>query len=200
MLTPIQTSYKGYRFRSRLEARWAVFFDALGLNWAYEPEGFKTPDGVQYLPDFKVTSPTGLAQWYEIKPAEVVSLKFNAFAKAMPDRHVRMLAADDPLAWLKSHPRGGMCPRCGALHPEFDTFQECSDGINIYCGPCDRDTPCGSMHQAQPGVLAETHHSKGFTIISPDNHRLACIRLLQAAVRTRSARFEHGESGVANGR
>jgi hypothetical protein len=25
----IETSYKGYRFRSRLEARWAVFFDAL---------------------------------------------------------------------------------------------------------------------------------------------------------------------------
>ena len=29
----IETSYKGYLFRSRLEARWAVFFDALGLVW-----------------------------------------------------------------------------------------------------------------------------------------------------------------------
>lgn len=28
----IETRYKGYRFRSRLEARWAVFFDALGLS------------------------------------------------------------------------------------------------------------------------------------------------------------------------
>ncbi|MCB6994492.1 hypothetical protein LI177_13475 [bacterium 210820-DFI.6.37] len=27
-LKAIQTEYKGYRFRSRLEARWAVFFDA----------------------------------------------------------------------------------------------------------------------------------------------------------------------------
>ena len=26
----IETAYKGYRFRSRLEARWAVFFDAIG--------------------------------------------------------------------------------------------------------------------------------------------------------------------------
>lgn len=25
----IETEYKGYRFRSRLEARWAVFFDTL---------------------------------------------------------------------------------------------------------------------------------------------------------------------------
>jgi hypothetical protein len=30
----------GYRFRSRLEARWAVFFDVAGIPWQYEPEGF----------------------------------------------------------------------------------------------------------------------------------------------------------------
>ena len=29
----IETKYKGFRFRSRLEARWAVFFDALGIEW-----------------------------------------------------------------------------------------------------------------------------------------------------------------------
>lgn len=32
-IKPIETKYKGYRFRSRLEARWAVFFDALGISW-----------------------------------------------------------------------------------------------------------------------------------------------------------------------
>lgn len=37
----IETRYKGCRFRSRLEARWAVFFDALGIAWLYEPEGFE---------------------------------------------------------------------------------------------------------------------------------------------------------------
>ena len=26
--------------RSRLEARWSVFFDALGLAWRYQIEGF----------------------------------------------------------------------------------------------------------------------------------------------------------------
>lgn len=35
----IQTRYKGYHFRSRLEARWAVFFDTLGILWEYEKEG-----------------------------------------------------------------------------------------------------------------------------------------------------------------
>ncbi len=37
----IETRYAGCRFRSRLEARWAVFFDALGIPWEYEPQGFE---------------------------------------------------------------------------------------------------------------------------------------------------------------
>lgn len=41
MIQAIETSYKGCRFRSRLEARYAVFFDALGIEWQYEPQGFE---------------------------------------------------------------------------------------------------------------------------------------------------------------
>ena len=48
----IETCYNGYRFRSRLEARWAVFFDAAGIDYRYEPEGFELTDGTRYLPDF----------------------------------------------------------------------------------------------------------------------------------------------------
>lgn len=48
----IQTEYKGYKFRSRLEARWAVFFDTLEVKWEYEPEGYDLGDGIYYLPDF----------------------------------------------------------------------------------------------------------------------------------------------------
>jgi hypothetical protein len=36
----IETRYAGCRFRSRLEARWAVFFDTLKLRWEYEPQGY----------------------------------------------------------------------------------------------------------------------------------------------------------------
>lgn len=60
----IETKYKGYRFRSRLEARWAVFFDALGLQWEYEPEGFDLGDAGWYLPDFYLPS---CNMWVEIK-------------------------------------------------------------------------------------------------------------------------------------
>jgi hypothetical protein len=50
-LKPIQTFYDGYWFRSRLEARWAVFFKHAGWKYQYEVEGFHLPSGM-YLPDF----------------------------------------------------------------------------------------------------------------------------------------------------
>ena len=56
MVKAIETVYNGYRFRSRLEARWAVFFDAMGIRYEYEHEGFEREFGngeiLRYLPDF----------------------------------------------------------------------------------------------------------------------------------------------------
>jgi len=60
----IETQYKGYRFRSRLEARWAVFFDALGLAWEYEKEGYDLGDAGWYLPDFWLPEQE---VWVEVK-------------------------------------------------------------------------------------------------------------------------------------
>lgn len=52
-IPPIETRYAGCRFRSRLEARWAVFFDHLGIRWEYEPQGYRLgADNRAYLPDF----------------------------------------------------------------------------------------------------------------------------------------------------
>lgn len=50
----IETVYNGYKFRSRLEARWAVFFDAMGIEYEYEPEGYVLQNGDTYLPDFLI--------------------------------------------------------------------------------------------------------------------------------------------------
>lgn len=63
-IKPIETVYNGYRFRSRLEARWAVFFDAAGIEYQYEPEGYVLDDGTKYLPDFYLP---GLKVFVEIK-------------------------------------------------------------------------------------------------------------------------------------
>lgn len=64
----IETIYNGYRFRSRLEARWAVFLDTAKLDWEYEIEGYKLSNGIWYLPDFWL--PTFLGGVYiEVKPS-----------------------------------------------------------------------------------------------------------------------------------
>jgi hypothetical protein len=62
----IETTYNGYKFRSRLEARWAVFFDDLGIKYEYELEGFSLPSG-GYLPDFYLPQ---FGIFVEVKPFE----------------------------------------------------------------------------------------------------------------------------------
>jgi hypothetical protein len=48
----IQTLYRSFLFRSRLEARYAIFLDACHEKWDYEVEGFDLDNGDRYLPDF----------------------------------------------------------------------------------------------------------------------------------------------------
>jgi hypothetical protein len=47
-----KTFYKNYYFRSKLEAKWAVFFDLLKIPYTYEPEPFLCKNKEQYTPDF----------------------------------------------------------------------------------------------------------------------------------------------------
>lgn len=72
----IQTRYAGHHFRSRLEARWAVFFDSCTEKWEYEKEGYDLSGGEEYigdgenklgwyLPDFWLPD---CEMWVEIKP------------------------------------------------------------------------------------------------------------------------------------
>jgi len=59
MIKAIETHWKGYRFRSRLEARWAVFFEELGWKWKYEHQGYNIgwEQPAKWLPDFEVQIP-----------------------------------------------------------------------------------------------------------------------------------------------
>jgi len=78
----IETNYKGYRFRSRLEARWAVFFDHLRIKWEYEPEGYELPSG-RYLPDFFLphfSCKSGM--FVEVKPTTLSDIE-NTKAKEL---------------------------------------------------------------------------------------------------------------------
>lgn len=71
----IETEYQGYRFRSRLEARWATFFSSMGIDWGYEPEGFEMEwegEVLRYLPDFWLPQ---VRTWAEVKPVEFTDIE-----------------------------------------------------------------------------------------------------------------------------
>ena len=74
MIKAINTKYKGYNFRSRLEARWAVFLDSLGIKWEYEFEGFELNGTIRYLPDFYLPEED---LYLEIKPKELNREEMN---------------------------------------------------------------------------------------------------------------------------
>ena len=84
-IRPIETVYRDVRFRSRLEARWALFFDKLHIKWEYEPEGFELPRGMRYLPDFWLPSFDG-GVYAEVKPEGKGSAKAAAFVLATGKR------------------------------------------------------------------------------------------------------------------
>lgn len=56
--------YKGRQYRSRLEARWAAFFDLVGWEAEYEPCDFNG-----WIPDFAIKGARG-PLFVEVKPIE----------------------------------------------------------------------------------------------------------------------------------
>jgi len=63
----ISTEYGSDLFRSRLEARWAIFFNELEIKFKYEPVRFELPSG-SYLPDFWLPDQE---LWIEVKPKHI---------------------------------------------------------------------------------------------------------------------------------
>lgn len=60
----IKVRYNGIQYRSKLEARWAIFFTHYGLKFEYEPQTFRLKSGL-YCPDFYLPD---LKCYAEIKP------------------------------------------------------------------------------------------------------------------------------------
>jgi hypothetical protein len=103
MLKAIETVYDGYRFRSRLEARWAVFFKTLGVKYEYEKEGFELGGDVRYLPDFWLPEQKC---WVEIKGQNPTQEEHEKCFELMncvnpkgkrDEPHVYLFAGDIPL-------------------------------------------------------------------------------------------------------
>ncbi len=64
----IETAYKSVQYKSRLEARTAIFFDCLRLNFEYEPRYFEIEKDFWYVPDFYLKD---LRLWIEIKGPDI---------------------------------------------------------------------------------------------------------------------------------
>lgn len=190
-ITPIETVYKGYRFRSRLEARWAVFFDVMGIKWEYEPEGFELSDGSLYLPDFYLTESKAFFEAKGIM-SETDKQKINTFIrgakrpvtigysgmefeacdnwKCEDEPKYELVTKGESLLWR--------CRECGGI-----SFM----GTNgLYTCPC-----CGYWdgdHQVELLAYGDHADDKPFKIFDEETMR--------AILKAKQARFEHGETPV----
>ena len=83
----------GYRFRSRLEARWAVYFDTLGIEWDYELQGFILGD-LCYLPDFWLPQ---VCMWAEVKSVGLKPIEWEKCQRlANESRHPVLMLIGTP--------------------------------------------------------------------------------------------------------
>jgi len=120
-LQPIETRYNGYRFRSRTEARWAVFFDHLGVAYEYEQEGYELPDGTRYLPDFYLPREDC---FFEIKGATPTDADFHkaGLLAHATDKFVDVLAGQPG-----DHAMYGMKPHRPVKTDLLDWLDACPD-------------------------------------------------------------------------
>ena len=207
----IDTEYAGHLFRSRLEARWAVFFDYLisktrldrsppNFTWEYEPEGFELPGGKRYLPDFRLNNRLGGSRWIEVKPRHIkYDPKFDLFSKAIRlssefwETH-EVLVSGTPLEWIKDGNR--FCPRCGMPHMgdlDISCFNPITgNDMGFECFGCDCETD-GGVTPPETGVSGrEVWGHKGWVMITEIELDEWNNLLFKAAEFAQKARFEHG--------
>jgi hypothetical protein len=190
----IETHYAGCRFRSRLEARWAVFFDKMKIAWEYEPQGYRV-GGTPYLPDFWLPE---LRQWVEVKGSAL-----------SPREQAIMARAVQPGSGLPENENGvlllGPIPdvrgsRARVLHPRF-RFANAALYRGSFCWSGGNDDPHLELVIESGGhsVLSPknvTAWSPAARIHNPGRRSTAAERrVAKAYVAARSARFEHGERG-----
>lgn len=194
MMKPIQTEYKGYLFRSRLEARWAVFFDACGAEWEYEPEGYDLGDGLMYLPDFLLHGVDGRAPsdlYVEVKGkmTETDSEKILRFCgkRENPDD----LTVPNPILVVNCIPDGNTISEIEAYCRKFGYGG--FPGDVKYPSPYNFSTIDSDEFVAHPGINKNGH----FELFGDDSSYTETrddAATLRAFRRARQARFEFGQT------
>lgn len=169
MIQAIETRYDGCHFRSRLEARWAVFFNELEIPWEYEAQGYEV-DGRKYLPDFWLPDQ---GVWYEVKgemPEETTVDFYVRFAEETGRPFIVAMGQINRVIFGVCDPIWGVAER----NPCWAECETCGD-LNV--------TTLLSHWQ-----VSEEHCGKYVE-----------TSLIADALRAASeARFEHGQSGRGN--
>jgi hypothetical protein len=224
-ISAISTRYAGCHFRSRLEARWAIFFDSLDIKWEYEPEGFETSVG-WYLPDFRIQVPDdSYPYWFEVKPPGFdrdERHRVLCVETAMPT----IVAKDIPRSY-NDQLRSGASPLTaflwgdrldGAQFPADDAQPQCYSCAFVGSGHGSGSGFCSNwdaIHKARPFICSsfELTHIALFRACDCPDHDFDYTKNCDmchghyvpwnsfdvdvAYAAARSARFEHGQSGVA---
>lgn len=203
MIKAIETQYKGYRFRSRLEARWAVFFDALGIEWEYEKEGYDLGEAGWYLPDFWLPE---FGIWVEIKGKlnwiEKVG-KFGLTWQYSPELRLCESFRDQvsAIACFEGTPGKEKIYFCGydltdSSGGSYDTGG--LGGIEPYWGISPDGEPVLCVIYSSQGrdIYAKGAGFEHLPKLSYMPNQVAKSPIINKAYRAaKSARFEHGENG-----
>jgi hypothetical protein len=221
VIRPIETLYKGYRFRSRLEARWAVFFDAAGIEWKYEPQGFQKIEGegedrvvCNYLPDFYLPRSD---VWAEVKGSdELLARDIDRLAymldgdSALPGVNdsyplttggILLLGEIPAHVWgIIAHPliqRDGCLIRTWALFQGSPVTGKGEWPIHV-CSGASPIQDCMGIPRDLPCHEENPDGPHPFWTIKPIAVSLprANTHIVRAYDAARGARFEHGESGA----
>lgn len=172
------TVYAGITFRSRLEARWAVFMDAVGVQWTYEPERIQLPTGGTYLPDFVTRD----GAYIEVKGAEENLDKPYLIRAAAVLGHLSILGPipecrrGAPIRTILVSPRDAVADHVRLLRAwaDYRPDADCSGTCFGYEESMDPE------HWLSPGILELRPCRTGNCPYDA----------------ARGARFEHGESGA----
>lgn len=190
----IQTKYKGYHFRSRLEARWAVFFDALGLKWEYEPEGFDLGGGVRYLPDFWLPD---LDMWVEVKAGQpTITEAQKAKALTVQSNKAVFITCGSP------SDTGRLVIERGVEDEIHEFIAKFVSGCELVVRKFEDDYDLAGLDDEPLGKFIDKNycfHTMAKIIWWPsndwDSYAVNCT-VLNAQSAARSARFEFGECGA----
>lgn len=188
-LKAIETEYKSHRFRSRCEARWAIFLDGLGINWEYEKEGFDL-DGLWYLPDFWVPFWNAFIEVKGGQPSSDEIEKAVRLAKASQSDVYIVIGNPDPNRHrvLSIGKKGQLDPDMGLAR--FRQCKTCPEVFLVWVDHNDNEYAGGSV--GHPDVAAYMEENPRHECL--DKWPLMTGRVERAFQMACAARFEHGET------